>query len=202
MDAREKIKANLAAIKKLVFGDEEKKDFVSTELVDGTIVTVTPALESGASVVVTTAEGEIPAPDGEHQLADGTKIVTLEGKITEIIEADDEVDEDMKNEFSKIAEGINAKITEVTEKFQAEVEALKAELTKANEAFSASQESLKKEVEVNAEFKKQVFELLNKISEAPIDGNPEKQKFTSTKKEVTAKNEVDKFVESYLSKLK
>jgi len=65
-----------------------KEIFVDAKLVDGTAIKVSgEGLVEGAKVVVVTEEGEIPAPDGVHELEDGTKVETKEGVIAKIEEA-------------------------------------------------------------------------------------------------------------------
>ena len=64
-----------------------KEIFVDAKLVDGTAIKVSgEGLVEGAKVVVVTAEGEIPAPDGVHELEDGTKVETKDGIIAKIEE--------------------------------------------------------------------------------------------------------------------
>lgn len=65
-----------------------KEIFVDAKLVDGTVVKVEgDGLVEGAKVVVVTEEAEIPAPDGVHELEDGTKIETKDGIISKVEEA-------------------------------------------------------------------------------------------------------------------
>ena len=65
-----------------------KELFVDAKLVDGTAIKVSgDGLVEGAKVMVVTEEGEIPAPDGVHELEDGTKVETKEGIIAKIEEA-------------------------------------------------------------------------------------------------------------------
>lgn len=62
--------------------------FIDAKLVDGTVVKVEgDSLVEGAKVLVVTADAEIPAPDGLHELADGTKIETKDGIIASVTEA-------------------------------------------------------------------------------------------------------------------
>ena len=62
-----------------------KELFVDAKLVDGTAIKVSgEGLVEGAKVMVVTEEGEIPAPDGVHELEDGTKVETKEGIISKI----------------------------------------------------------------------------------------------------------------------
>jgi len=86
MDIQERVKGKLAEIKKLLFNDEQAQKFVEATLVDGTVVSVEPAVEVGAVVSVIGDGGELlPAPDASHELQDGTLIVTEGGIIVEVI---------------------------------------------------------------------------------------------------------------------
>lgn len=59
-----------------------KEIFVDAKLVDGTQIKVEgDSLVEGAKVVVVTADAEVPAPDGVHELEDGTKVETKDGVI-------------------------------------------------------------------------------------------------------------------------
>lgn len=65
-----------------------KEIFVEAKLVDGTVVKVEgDSLVEGAKVVVVTADAEVPAPDGVHELEDGTKVETKDGIIAKVEEA-------------------------------------------------------------------------------------------------------------------
>jgi len=62
-----------------------KEIFVDAKLIDGTQIKVSgDSLVEGAKVSVVTAEGEIVAPDGVHELEDGSKVETKEGVIVKI----------------------------------------------------------------------------------------------------------------------
>jgi len=68
-----------------------KEIFIDATLVDGTVVKVEgDSLIEGAKVVVVTPDAEIPAPDGVHELKDGTKIQTKDGLITMVMEVMEE----------------------------------------------------------------------------------------------------------------
>ena len=70
-----------------------KQIFVDAKLVDGTQIKVEgESLMEGAKVVVVTEEGELPAPDGVHELEDGTKVETKEGVIARIEEKVEEAE--------------------------------------------------------------------------------------------------------------
>lgn len=71
-----------------------KQIFVSAKLVDGTEIKVEgDGLVEGAKVVVVTPDAEIPAPDGRHELEDGTKVETKGGVISNVEKVKDVEDE-------------------------------------------------------------------------------------------------------------
>lgn len=64
-----------------------KEIFVDAKLIDGTEIKVEgDSLVEGAKVVVKQADAEIPAPDGKHELQDGTKVETKDGVIVSVEE--------------------------------------------------------------------------------------------------------------------
>jgi len=74
-------------IKKLMkqFGFLSKEVFLDAKLKDGTAIKVEgDSVIEGAKVMVVTAEGEIPAPDGVHELEDGSKVETKDAVIVKL----------------------------------------------------------------------------------------------------------------------
>lgn len=65
--------------------EETQVNMMEATLVDGTKITY-DRLEEGAKVQVITTEGPMDAPDGDHELTDGTKI-TIQGGLITAIEA-------------------------------------------------------------------------------------------------------------------
>ena len=62
--------------------------FINAKLVDGTEIKVDgETLLEGAKVVVITPDAEIPAPDGVHELEDGSKVETKDGVIVSVEES-------------------------------------------------------------------------------------------------------------------
>lgn len=130
-----------------------KEIFLDAKLTDGTMVKVEgDALVEGAKVLVVTEEGEIPAPDGVHELEDGTKVETKEGVIavvTEVEKPEVEIeDEEMGKRMKDKPEMMGAEADEIV--------ALLKEFVLALEARYAAVKSEVEEVrsELNA-FKKQ-----------------------------------------------
>ncbi len=74
-----------------------KEIFVEAKLADGTVIKVEgDSLVEGAKVVVATEEAEIPAPDGVHELEDGSKVETKDGVIVKVEEALEDEAKDME----------------------------------------------------------------------------------------------------------
>jgi len=91
---------------------------VSYNLKDGTAIKVIGDLAQGSEVLVNTADGDQPAPDGELELSDGTLISIVGGLITEIETPNQEIDE--KNGGANpdetrfaVAQKLESKITEL-----------------------------------------------------------------------------------------
>jgi hypothetical protein len=147
-------KTAIGEIKKLMvqFGFLTEKEtemvseiFVDAKLVDGTVVKVEgDAVVEGAKVLLVTADAEVPAPDGVHELEDGTKIETKDGIIAAVAEAAAEVPE------APEMEGPEVEIEVKKDEMESEVVALLKELVvKLGEKIAA----LEGKVEgMNAEF--------------------------------------------------
>lgn len=115
-------------IKIMIFGDMEKQlavpvpaepqKFMEYKLKSGAVVAI-DNLEVGGSV---TLNGE-PAPDGEHEFEDGTKIVVVGGLITEvkkpevapIVEVEVEAMKKLPGMFSDMQQGFAAAKTDIIE---------------------------------------------------------------------------------------
>ena len=79
-----------------------KEIFLDATLADGTVIKVEgDSLVEGAKVVVVTEDAEIPAPDGVHELEDGTKVETKDGIIAKVMEVASE-GEDEESEVAKV----------------------------------------------------------------------------------------------------
>ena len=122
--------------------------FEDVVLADGTVAQIEPEVVVGAAVVVE-VEGELlPAPDGEHELSDGRKIVTEGGVIVEVVEVEEEapeVEEEMSTPLSESQEREAKKIIEsiVTERvfgmeatISEEFNELKKDVTNLRESFA------------------------------------------------------------------
>ena len=204
MNIRENLKNNIDALRKLAFNEvveevaeptaeateettetevsteetteTEKENFVDAQLADGTIVNIEPDIELGASVAVVTEDGIVPAPDAEHELASGEKIVTVGGVITEIIPSEEEVAEEEAAE-------------EIEEEMSDEVVAQEPtpktviERTEVERKFAELEEKLAEALKSNEEFKSQVVKTLEELSKEPSATPTIKRKSDAFKRE-------------------
>ena len=153
---------------KSVFADAETEEVVTEDkfgegtLVDGTIVKWEGDLVEGAALVVVMPEGEVAAPDGIHELSDGTIVETAGGLVVNIEAAGEQKKEEEEEMYDN--EFTTEQLSDLIEKAMA----------KYAEAFTASLETIKSEnetlrtelAEVKAakdEIKKEFSETLNKV---------------------------------------
>jgi len=158
---------------KSVFADAEVEEttednFAESTLVDGTIVKWEGELADGTALVVVMPEGEVAAPDGIHELTDGTIVETAGGLVVNI-EADSDQGKDKKkkkddemydNEFT--SEELNALIekamAQYAEAFTASLELIKSE----NDTLKTELAEIKSAKE---ELKNEFSATLNKVGE-------------------------------------
>lgn len=146
--ALEQIKSLLFAEQNVEASQEEVViEFAEGVLADGTIVKF-DKLEVGGMISVVTAEGEIPAPVGEHELEDGTIVVVSEpGMIAEVkmveqdeneVEVDVEMSSEEEEESAKVEEEVVAepqvdKFAEISETFNAKFAEVEAKIEFLND---------------------------------------------------------------------
>ena len=151
---------------KSVFADAETEEVVVEEkfgegtLVDGTIVKWEGELVEGAALVVVMPEGEVAAPDGIHELSDGTVVETAGGLVVAITPLEGVMEEEVDNEFTSemLNEMIEAAMAKYAEAFTATLETIKSE----NETLRTELAEIKSAKE---ELKKEFSETLNKVGE-------------------------------------
>jgi hypothetical protein len=119
---------------KSVFADAEgevvvEEKFGEAILVDGTIVKWEGDLVEGAALVVVLPEGEVAAPDGVHELEDGTIIETAGGLVVSIQAVGEEVEVEEDNEFTtEMLDGLIEKaLAKYAEAFTTSLEAVNAD---------------------------------------------------------------------------
>lgn len=158
--------------------EETKEIFGELKDINGAFTLRFPgdSLQVGDKVTVVTAEGqEMDAPDGTHELEDGTKIVTKDSVVEEIMSADGE---------KALAEEEVAK----EEEMEVEVE-VKEEEAKIEDIVEAIVESVKEEM---AKMKEKMAELESKVSK--MEEMPAAEPtMTSTGTKVEASSKFSKF---------
>ncbi len=154
---------------KSVFSDAEVEEttednFAEATLVDGTIVKWEGELADGTALVVVMPEGEVAAPDGIHELSDGTLIETAGGLVVNIEAAagqEKEEEEEMyDNEFNSemLNDLIEKAMAKYAEAFTASLDLVKSE----NESLKAELAEVKN---AKDELKNEFSATLNKVGE-------------------------------------
>jgi flagellar hook-basal body complex protein FliE len=194
MSKVEKLKAAVTKLKTFIQKFEEenpepKKDEVvlaEAELEDGTKIKATPAIAKDATVVVVTAEGEVPAPDGTHMLKDGSSIVVEKGIILEVVAKKEEDKPEADAEFKK-------QLTEALGKIDTINKAVSSLETKFTETKKEN-DSLKEKLSESQKIQKEMFAVIEEMAELPAHepvkklDNPivEEDKFESVAKSLAA----------------
>jgi len=155
---------------KSVFADAEVEEtveqkFEEATLVDGTIVKWEGDLAEGVALVVVMPEGEVAAPDGIHELSDGTVVETAGGLVVNIeaidAQKEEEKEEEMyDNEFTSemVNELIEKAVAKYAEAFTASLDLIKSE----NESLKVELAEIKSAKE---ELKNEFSATLNKVGE-------------------------------------
>ena len=136
---------------------EEEEEFGKIELQNGDVLTYDGELKIGIPARIISAEGELTAPDGEHEAADGSMIiVTADGMITDIQRKQEEipVDEDVMADLLAKLEASKQKNKELTtnnkklkEDFETEatqLDKVTLELSTANTELEEKQKTITK----------------------------------------------------------
>lgn len=111
--------------------------FMDFPMLEGDAIVRAEALEVGQAALLVADDGsESPAPEGEHALADGTKIrVDAEGLITEVMMPEGEAEAEIEIEMKKILSENQALKAEI-ESLKTNLSAKDAEVKTINERFS------------------------------------------------------------------
>jgi|GEM_PF-5350216 len=148
-------------IRKLLFTDSGKTDApatkdgaVSYNLKDGTPIKVVGSMENGSEVLVSGADGDTPAPDGELELTDGTVISVTGGIISSIETAGQAAD---------AKDGGNAP----NESRFSAVNALETKIAEIEKEINSFRQSFKNQ----SLAQEQVLDLIGKLAELP-SGEP------------------------------
>lgn len=184
-DMKVKAKELFTTIKTEKFEDEQKPaaSFVEVPLQDGTILKVGGELVAGTEVILITPEGEIPAPEGDLILADGSTIVVKKDGEKSVI-AEVKPAEEMKKDTKDAPVNMEAIEKAISDKFDAKFSALEKE----NKVLKAEHEALKLKVSQKAAQLKSTVELFEALS------NVETAEPIKKDKRVDAKDEMFKTI--------
>jgi hypothetical protein len=121
-----------------------KEIFVAAKLKDGTDINIGgDAVAEGAKVDVVTPDATLPAPDGDYELADGTKFTTKDGIIVTVV---DVANESKADETKEVPE---APAAEAPQQMDEMYNMLKEFVTKAHDKIQQMEEQMSK---FNSEF--------------------------------------------------
>lgn len=179
MNIKELIAKNLPAIKKLVFEEEQQMESNEAKLSDGlTVIKWDGELAAGTAILVVSEEGLTPAPDGSHELENGTKIEVKDGLVESVETKEEEKEEENKEEVVEVEmvsmETFNSLVEKVF-KLETERESFATNETKANQELTAKITKLEEALQLMF----QVVEVLSnepqKIEEIKPDNKQEKK---------------------------
>ncbi len=162
-----------------------KEKFEDIVLADGSVAVAEPDVSLGAAVVVSVDDEMVPAPDGNHELADGRVITTEGGVITAIEEA--EAEEPMADDEEEEEMNIEKPLNEAQEREAKKIiESIVTERVFSMEAtLSEENEELKNKVAKLETAFKGLLELTEKLVEKPTTETAKKKRsgFAKLKKD-------------------
>jgi hypothetical protein len=148
-----------------------KEIFVEAKLVDGTVVKVEgDSLMEGAKVVVVTPDAEIPAPDGVHELEDGTKVETKDGIIVVVKPMGESEDDDVPGVEEPAIDAPMEMSKEMMEMLKEFVKKMGEKMSEMEQSYSSLQNEFnafkkepaaKKIADGKTEFNKEVEDVLD-----------------------------------------
>ena len=178
-ELKELVKAHFSLVEATTEGVVAEETFGELKDINGAFTLRFPgdSLQVGDKVEVITAEGQtLDAPDGEHELEDGTKIKTEGSMVTEIMSADGE---EAMAEVETEVEGVTKEDVAVEDATEEAMED-EAEVEMPVEAVvEAIVEAVKGEIEA---MKKEMAELKAKMAEFAAEPAAEKSMPASFKK--------------------
>ena len=129
----DEIKEGFAELKNL-FLSSTKVELAQAKLADGETVVEFEGdiIAEGTALFIVTEEGSAPAPDGDHEMEDGTVVTVTDGIVTAIKEKEAEA-EAGADEMKELQEALTALGTEL----KAELSKLKIDLASKDEKIAA-----------------------------------------------------------------
>lgn len=164
----EKIKS---VTNEILFHRAEK--FATEKLKDSEDVVKYSELVVGAEVSKSSPDGDTPIEDGTHVLDSGVSFATVDGKITEVIEApvEEEVKEELAEEEKEVEED-KAKeelAEEPNQELLEKIAALEAEIASIKEALQPKEKEVDEDFTKLQDDVKAIAELLSAIAKTPAE---------------------------------
>lgn len=176
-------------IKNLLFTEE--KTFGEAKLADGTIIQWEGEIAEGTAINVVSEDGNItPAPDGTHQLEDGTMVTTVGGLVTDIEskeeeEVEVETKEQMASDFEKTFAEEFGKMKDKIAALEAEMADCKEKMSAYGDKFEAIGSEVKDAEKSIADKFSAIESLVLSVAEAPVEPSKNNQPKNSTFKKNT-----------------
>lgn len=148
-----------------------KVEMAEAKLKDGSTIVYDGELAIGTPVFVVTEEGNVEAPDGDHELEAGGMIVTEAGLVVDIKEPEAELEEEEEMQDDKL-QNIIERLEVLENKFNAE-------------------NPLNGEVEKLKEFTSEIFSAVEELGNAPSE-EPTEDKSQAAKRERKFTSRIDK----------
>jgi hypothetical protein len=140
-----------------------KQIFADAKLIDGTIVSA-ESFEPGKDLFIIDESGEkLVAPEGEHTLEDGSKVIVKDGKIDSIIKVDLEKEKEVEEEMAVEIE-VEPYVEEVPEK-EDEIKILKAMVDELMGKVTSIEEEMGKMKMSSDETNKTIADAVVELSE-------------------------------------
>jgi len=169
--------------------------FEDAKLMDGTIVRY-EKLEVGMPLMVIDEAGaELPAPDGEHTLEDGT-VITVEGGIITEIETKEEETPEEEAPIEQPMAAVETVSKEDFEALKAEVDTLKTKF----EEFATVNETLKAENTAMKAIVKETFSIVEALANVPTENPVSVRSSNPFKKSQTREQEIESIINKFKNK--
>ena len=173
-----------------------EQTFIDAKLMDGTIIRY-ESLEVGMPLLVIDEAGnELPAPDGEHELEDGTKVTVEAGIITEVASKEEEAPEEEEMPIEQPMAAVETVSKEDFETLKNEV----AELKTKFEEFSTINETLSADNIAMKEIVKETFSIVEKLANVPTENPISVRSNNPFKKSVTREQELENLINKFKNK--
>jgi hypothetical protein len=173
-----------------------EQTFIDAKLMDGTIIRY-ESLEVGMPLLVIDEAGnELPAPDGEHELEDGTKVTVEAGIITEVASKEEEAPEEEGAPIEQPMAAVESVSKEDFETLKNEVADLKSKF----EEFSTTNETLSADNIAMKEIVKETFSIVEKLANVPAENPVSVRSNNPFKKTISREQELENLINKFKNK--